>query len=548
MKKPERRLPEHNSMVVAPQPEAVEAGVDVLRRGGNAVDAAICTALVQGVVDPLMCGIGGFGIMHVHDSSSGSSVVFEGMGTCPASAREEMWQDKIVGETTDGFGFIVEGFANEAGALSVQVPGTMRILIDSHREFGTMPWADLFEKAIDAARSGWIVRPHTYTVFTQDERKYGRMNYGEKLALTPDGKRIYLHADGSYKRIGEWIRNPELANTLESLARDGGEAFYSGALAGHIADDVQRCGGILNAADLRDFSGRVTAPLQSEYRGIQVAGAAVPGGGTLVAQILSVLEHFDITKLHHNSAEHIRIMAEAMKIALRDKENLVGDPDFAADVSSTLLGSEHSRKAAAAIRSGERAAIDRIGTHESPHTTHVSAVDADGNMVSFTHTLGNPSGFIPSGTGFMLNGGMSTFDPRPGRPNSIAPGKRRYSSMSPTLLMSQGRPFATLGAPGASWIGPAIAQVISNIVDWGMETQEAVSAPRIAATSNAIDISNRIPRDVQRELEEKGYEVRRSPLSYAFAGVHAITNFDGQHRGGADPQRDGLAQGATINS
>ncbi|MEV0611932.1 gamma-glutamyltransferase family protein [Nonomuraea sp. NPDC050404] len=545
MKKPERRLPEHTGMVVAPQPEAVEAGAEVLRRGGNAVDAAICTALVQGVVDPLMCGIGGFGIMQVHDPVTGSPVVFEGMGTCPSAAHEAMWRDKILGETTDGFGFIVEDFANEAGALSVQTPGTLRILIDSHRRFGTLPWAELFAPAIEIARSGWLVRPHTYTVFIQDERKYGRMNYGDKLGLTPDGRRIYLHDDGSYKRIGEWIRNPDLANTLESLADDGGEGFYTGALAARIADDIQRNGGILSPDDLRDFAGRSTTPLRAEYRGICVSAPAAPGGGTLVAQILSILEHFDIAELQHNSAAHIAVLAEAMKVALRDKENLVGDPDFTADVSGELLSPDYARRTAAAIQSGQRVAIDRIGAHESPHTTHVSTVDPQGVMVSFTHTLGNPSGFIPAGTGFMMNGGMSTFDPRPGKPNSIAPGKRRYSSMSPTLLMSQGQPFATLGAPGASWIGPAVAQVISNIIDWGMEAQEAVSAPRIVATSNAIDVSNRVPRSVQRELEKDGYEVRRSPLSYAFAGVHAITGFDGELRGGADPQRDGMAQGVT---
>ena len=160
-----------------------------------------------------------------------------------------------------------------------------------------------------------------------------------------------------------------------------------------------------------------------------------------------------------------------------------------------------------------------------------------------THTLGNPSGFIVKDSGFMLNGAMSLFDPVPGRPNSILPGKRRYSSMAPAIVYDGDVPVCSLGAPGASWIGPAVAQVLINLLDWGMDIQSAISAPRVAATSNAIDISNRIPTRVQRELETMGYEVRRSHLSYAFAGVHGVSMFGGAIQGGADPQRDGYAQG-----
>ena len=164
-------------------------------------------------------------------------------------------------------------------------------------------------------------------------------------------------------------------------------------------------------------------------------------------------------------------------------------------------------------------------------------------IATMTHTLGNPSGFIVKDTGFMLNGAMSTFDPMPGNPNSIVPGRRRYSSMAPSIIYDGNEPVLTLGAPGASWIGPAVAQVILNVLEWGMDIQEAISAPRMVSTSNAIDISNRIPMPVQKGLEQLGYEVRRSHLSYAFAAVHGITRFDGELRGGADPQRDGYAEG-----
>ena len=189
---------------------------------------------------------------------------------------------------------------------------------------------------------------------------------------------------------------------------------------------------------------------------------------------------------------------------------------------------------------------DKAPHDTGPHgdardTTHVSCVDADGMVVSMTHSLGIPSGVIVPGTGFILNGCMSVFDPRPGRAGSIAPGKRRFASMCPTIVYRDGAPVLTLGAPGGTWITLAVLQVILNVLDWGMGMQEAVSAPRFVATSEVIDISNRIPRTVQAAVEAMGYLVKRSPLSYAFAGVHGISLFDGALEGGADPQRDGMA-------
>lgn len=543
---PSRKIPAPNAMIVAPQPEAVAAGAEILRAGGSALDAVIACAMVQGVVDPLMCGIGGFGMLHIHDPATGTRKVYEGFGGCPIESRADMWQDIALGETTDGFGFIVKDFVNEAGVQSVTAPGILKALSAAHTEFGSMAWADLFGPAIDCARDGWIVRPHVYTVFTQNERKYGRMNYGEKLALTPDGRRLYLEPDGSYKALGTYIRNPDLAATLQTLASEGADSFYTGSLAAHIIDDVRNNNGLLSTADLAQFRLRTSDPLSVNYRGWRVDMPAPPGGGVLVAQILRIAEQFDLPALGHNSPEMIRVLAEAMKIALRDKEQFIGDPDYSDNPVERMLSDAYCQEQAARIRAGEKANVVRRSPGESKHTTHVSAIDANGMVVSLTHTLGNPSGFIIKDAGFMMNGAMSTFDPTPGTPNSIEPGKRRYSSMCPSIIYDGEQPVFTLGAPGASWIGPAVAQVILNVLEWGMGIQEAIIAPRIVATSNAIDISNRIPGHVQRAVEQLGYEVRRSYLSYAFAGVHGITRFDGKLEGGADPQRDGYAEGVTT--
>ena len=188
MPRPARRLPKANAMIVAPQPEAVDAGYEVLMNGGNAMDAVLACALVQGVVDPLMCGIGGLGIMHVYDPATKQQVVWSGLGGCPLAATATMWEDRYIGETSDGFGFILRDFVNECGATSVSPPPILDLFSKAHEKFGRLGWNDLFEPAITTAETGWLLRPHVYTVFTQNERRYGRMNYGEKLAITEGGK------------------------------------------------------------------------------------------------------------------------------------------------------------------------------------------------------------------------------------------------------------------------------------------------------------------------------------------------------------------------
>jgi gamma-glutamyltranspeptidase/glutathione hydrolase len=542
MPRPSRRLPDHRAMIVAPQPEAAEAGAAMLAAGGNALDAALACALTQGVVDPMMCGIGGIATLQVLDPASGTHRVWNGLGTCPGASRAEMWATLFEGECADGFGYILRGHVNELGAQAVTTPGTLRVFADAHAALGRRPWAALFEQAMGFAEEGWIIRPHVHAMFTMDEGRWGRLPYADKLRFTEDGRALYCRPDGSPKRLGDEVRNPALAATLRTLAADGVEAFYHGAIARRIADAVQAGGGLLTAADLAGFRPAVSAPLHVPYRGFIVCLPEPPAGGVVVGEMLRILERFDLTALGHNTPDYIRVVAEAMKLAGIDKEAHVGDPEFQDVPIARLLSDAHADACAARIRAGERAHLPRVAA-EPRDTTHVSCVDADGMTVSLTHTLATPSGLIPPGTGFMLNGAMNWMDPRPGRAGSIAPGKRRYSSMSPAIVLDGGLPVATLGAPGGAWITVAVLQVLLNLLDWGMTMQEAVSAPRFSATSDAIDISNRIPRAVQRALEADGYAVRRSYQSFAFAGVHGITRWDGLCEGGADPQRDGYAAG-----
>ncbi|MCW0236315.1 MAG: gamma-glutamyltransferase family protein [Ferrovibrio sp.] len=544
MPKPNRRLPRANGMIVAPQPEAANAGAEVLANGGNAMDAILACALVQGVVDPLMCGVGGFGIMHVYDPRTKKQTVYVGLGACPKEASNTMWQDRYVGDTVDGFGYIVRDFVNESGATSVSTPIILDVFRRAHEAFGKWSWNDLFQPAVDVANDGWIIRPHVYTVINQNERKYGRLNYGEKLGITEGGRKLYLDTQGEVKKPGSLVQNPDMARTLALIGREGADVFFKGSLGEHITSEIRKDGGLVSMADLADSVAELADPINVTYRGRRFSSVPAPGGGLYVAQALKVLERFDLASMKHNSPEYIALLAEVMKIATRDKDTSFADPRFTKVPTEHLLSDAYADQCAALIRSGEKVLTKRSGRLDSKHTTHVSCVDRDGLVVSLTHTLGNPSGYVVQDTGMMMNGAMSTFDPRPGSPQSIAPGKRRSSTMCPSIVFEDEKPVLTLGAPGASWIGPAVLQVTLNVLDWGMDIQEAISAARVVATSNMVDISNRISTKSERALNDMGYETRRSHYTYAFAGVHGITMWPEQGlQGGADPQRDGMAVG-----
>ena len=530
-------------MIVAPQPEAAEAGAVVLQRGGNAVDAAVAAALVQTVVDPLMSGVAGFGCIQIFSADTGTHVCIDAHGRCPAAATPDMWADRIIGETSDGFGFVLRDYVNECGYQAICVSGILKALSEAVAAYGTWTWADVVGPAIAEAERGFVVRPHVHTVWTQDERRFGRLNYGDKLGVSETGREVYLAPDGSYKRPGQRVQNPDMALALRRIAREGADVFYTGAMAQEIDADMRANGGLLSADDLAAYRTEHRAPLWGEYRGRRIATNHPPGGGLLVLQILRTMAAFDVAAMGHNSPQYLAVLAEAMKCATRDKDRFVSDPRFV-DVPVDRLNSRaYAAETAAAIRAGTRFDVPRLDTAaDPPNTTHVSCADRRGNVVSLTHSLGIPSGVITPGHGFMHNGCMSVFDPRPGRTGSIAPGKSRFASMSPTIVFEGDRPVMTLGAPGGTYITLAVAQAIVNVIDFGMTMAEAVAAPRIAATGRTIDVSNRIPRYVTDVLEADGYPVARSHLSYAFAAVHGIT-IDGTGRmaGGADPQRDGMA-------
>ena len=343
--------------------------------------------------------------------------------------------------------------------------------------------------------------------------------------------------------MGDILKNPDMARLYEAIGEKGVDYFYKGEVSEKIFLDMEENGGLLAKKDFIECDPEEVPPLWGDYRGYKVATNNPPGGGIMLIEILNILEEFDLKDMGHNSVEYVKVVSEAMKIATIDKDNKVGDPKFINVPTQELISKKYARFKARQIKKGNRAIVERVnqGNSESKCTTQLVLADLDGNCVTMTHTLGQPSGVVTGGLGFMYNGAMTVFDPRPGRAGSLAPGKARFTALSPTIIFKDESPYLILGAPGGTYITMGNLQVILNVLEFGMSAQEAVSAPRFAATSNVIELSNRIFRSTEERLKLQNYSVVRNPESYTFARVHAIRIVNGVLDGGADPGGDGLS-------
>ena len=530
-------------MVCGAQPEAVEAGAVVLQKGGNAIDAAVACALVQGVVDPVMTGIGGVGSAQVTSPRQGLHHCYNFLGHVPEAASETLWADQVEAENSDGYGFRLRGRVNEVGHQSVITPTNLLAYYELARDLGSLEWPDLVAPAIEHAKRGRIVRPHVLAYILQDEARYGRLNTTERLQATEACRRLFFDTDGALFPLGAIVPNPDLADTLGRIAANGASELHGdGETAERVAEDMKRHNGLITIEDLKASQVLVQPPIRMQYRGYEVAGSALPTSGLMVLIMLNILSHFDLRALGHNSPEYLRVLTETMKYATQDRVGYFGDPRFVGVPVDFLLSEDRAAERAARIRAGEKTDLVRaITLNESKTTTQVCTIDEHGNAVSMTHTLGPTSGVVTPGLGFLYNACMSIFDPRPGHPSSIAPGRGYQSSIAPTMIFDKEQLKLVIGAPGATHIPLGVLQGIVNVLDFDMDMQSAVSAPRISVTSDAIDVSNRIPSFCTSPLESAGYTVRRSPLSYAFAGVHGIHVQTDGWQGGADPGRDGMA-------
>lgn len=529
-------------MISAPQPEAVEAGLAVFKNGGNVMDAAIAAAMVQTVVDPQMCGIAGFGAMQIMMPRRNENLFIDFHGSAPLAVTPDMWEDLIERECDDGFGFVLKGRVNEFGYRSMTSPMTLRAFDKALSEYGTMPLGEVLKPAIDYCFNGFEIRPKVHAFWMQPAQA-GRMERVAVVNKLPAARKIYLNDDGELLQIGDLLKNLDMGRTYQQIADEGVGVFYEGEIADAIDADMQANGGLLTKQDLVQCQPVFNSPLRGSYRGFDIATNPLPGGGLMIIEMLNILENFDLAAMGHNSSAYITTVAEAMKLATIDKDRSMGDPNFIDVPIAELSSKAYALSLSERIRNGDKANVERFntGAPESKDTTHLVVADSDGNIVNVTHSLGSSSGVITEGLGFMYNNSMMVFDPRPGQIGSLAPGKARFTAMCPTILSKDGAAMLALGAPGGTTITMGVLQAILNVVDFGMTAQDAVSAPRFCATSNRIELTNRIFRSVESELNSKGYETIRYAASYITPIVHAIRIIDGKLDGGADPSGDGMA-------
>lgn len=542
-----------HGMVTAGHRLAAEAGVEMLRRGGNAVDAAVATAWAAGVVEPWMSGAGGVGAMVVHHRGRQAVVDF-GL-RAPLAARADMYALEPERGPQGQYGWpAVKGDENQLGHRAVGTPGVVAGLCLAHDRFGALPREAVMEPAIALAAGGFEADWYTSLILGLDL---------DVLARFPRAAALFLREGAFPPRpsvllsVPDRVVQADLAGTLRLVARDGADAFYRGDLARAIADDMRAHGGLLGEEDLATYRPRVDAGgARGSYRGLEVIGVPGPTGAPVVQGILNILEGYDLGGA--DTVLRLHLVAEACRRAYTDFFEHVGDPEHVEVPWEGLL----SKTYAAAVRAtlaldratAGRAAVDpwaftSPGPERPSHTTHACAADREGNAVSVTLTLGNLLGshVVVPGTGVVLNDMMLLFDPRPGQANSIAGGKWQATPVAPTLLLAQGRLRAALGTPGGRRIPTAIAQVIVNLVDRGCGIQDALAAPRLHAEGAEVLLDDRFDPGVAAALRAMGHHVvtaERTPCSFNFAQPNGIAvGAGGRFHGGADPFTPAAAVG-----
>jgi gamma-glutamyltranspeptidase/glutathione hydrolase len=509
-----------SGLVVAPQAEAAYAGAQVLAEGGGAADAAVTAALVQGVVDPHRSGIGGFGCATLFVPRAGPqggslSLAVDFHGRAGRQSRAEQWEKSYEGAAPDGFGYLVRGKVNDVGYASITTPGTVAGLEAIHRRFGRLPWRDLVLRAVPWAEEGFLVTP-SLAEFWVRPGLFGRVSTRDRLTHTEEGRRVALKEDGETYRAGEVFKQPALARTYRRLAAEGPESFYRGGIAAEIARDWEAHGALLGSEDLASYEADVHPPLKASYRGFTILSTPLPGGGVALLQTLRLLEAYDLASLEHNSPDYVDVLAPVFQRIWADRLSEHADPRFGGLSEAELLSPSYLRSLSTAARVTTGA--------DSESTTQLTIVDGDGCSISLSHSLGYGSGVFTNGMGFMYNNCMSAFDPRSGRRNSIAPGKARNTAVAETIVLDGEAPVLVLGSPGASRITAALAQVIINVIDFGMTAGEAVVMPRFDAYGEReLVLESRFPLPVVSELAQRGWRPKQSAKPFGVVGrVYAI--------------------------
>ncbi len=535
-----------HGMVVSSHHLASDVGVQVLKEGGNAIDAAIATGFALAVTHPAAGNIGGGGFMVVR-TADGKVTAFDFRETAPAAATEGMYLDENGQYTKE---------TNHEGYLSVGVPGTVAGFFLAHEKLGSLPMEKLLAPAVALAEDGF---PLSWEL-ADDFRELR-----DAFAKYPASAAVFLKDGGGFYEPGDVWRQPDLAKTLRRIQKEGRDGFYRGETARLIARTMAQNGGLITERDLADYQAKERAPVRGRYRGYELVSMPPPSsGGVAMIEMLNILEGFDLAELGQGSALHLHLLAESMRRAFADRARYLGDPDFNPDLPlERLLSKSHAAELRRSISLNRASKSDPVlfnDMAESPETTHYSVIDGQGNAVVVTYTLeeGYGSKIVVDGAGFLLNNEMGDFNPQPGRtdetgligtpPNRVAPGKRMLSSMSPAIVLKDGKPFLLIGSPGGRTIINTVLQVIVNVIDFGMDVSEAIDAPRIHhqwLPDRLFIEKYGVSADTRRLLEMFGHqvEIRKTSRSQGRAMGIQVDLETGILSGACDP-RDG--DGAAV--
>jgi gamma-glutamyltranspeptidase / glutathione hydrolase len=520
-----------HGMVVAMEATAADVGVAVLQQGGNAVDAAVAVGFALAVTHPFAGNLGGGGYMLIR-LADGRTTFIDFRERAPEKASRNMFLDARGDLTKDS----VEGWRSSG------VPGTVRGFELAVNKYGRRKWADNMAPAVELAAKGF---PVSYALSES-------LKGSKSLAASPESKRIFQKG-GAFFEVGERLTQPELAQTLQRISAQGAREFYEGQTAARFAAEMAKNGGVITLNDLKNYKAVERTPLTGSYHGYTIVTAPPSSsGGIALLEMLGILEGTGYEKGGHGSASAIHYLAESMRRAYADRNEYVGDPDFVKVPIAGLLDPAYLTRLRSSIDPERATPSDAVrpgkpaGT-EQMETTHYSVVDADGNAVAVTFTLngGFGNGITVPGLGFLLNNEMDDFAAKPGTPNmfglvqgeinAIQPGKRPLSSMTPTIVVKDGKLFMTAGAPGGSRISTAVLQVILNVIDFGMNVQDAVDAPRVHHQwqPDKLSLERGVSPDTVAILKSRGYDVDYAP-GVVLAQVAAIVNDGGWLQGASD--------------
>ncbi len=536
-----------DGMVAAQNKLAAKIGADILAKGGNAVDAAVAVGFSLAVTLPRAGNLGGGGFMLVYLAEEDRTIAIDYREMAPAAATRDMFLNEA-GE--------VDNDASRFSLRAAGVPGTVAGMHHAHSRYGILSWREVLAPAIRLADRGIVMTHDFHTSLTRAR---------QRLTRDPDALALFTDRDGAFYEVGERFRQPLLARTLKDIAKTGTRSFYDGRLAKLIVDDMQENGGLITLDDMRGYTVVEREPVTGTYRGHEIVSMPPPSsGGVHVVQMLNILEQFPMADFQSESALAIHVTIEAMRQAFADRSKHLGDPDFY-DVPVDWLTSKAYAKTVAdsiSLDSARRSADVNPGTApapESPDTTHYSIMDQWGNAVANTYTLNFSygSGNAIRGAGFLINNEMDDFSAKPGAPNafgllggeanSIEPGKRPLSSMTPTLVFKDGKPLLATGSPGGSRIITAVLQPIVNIIDFEMNLADAVNAPRLHHQwfPDSVAVERGFSPDTLALLRAMGHNMVTTRFS--MGSVQAIRRSENGFVGTADPRRpDSAAMGPSA--